>query len=72
MEIDWSSPLALDDVLGNVSEASGVYRIWDTGPELVYVGQSANLKSRLSHSNQVVRPAPIVGRLHRPYLIALR
>jgi hypothetical protein len=47
MGIDWSSPLALEDIHGAVPEASGVYRIWETDPQLVYIGQSANLKSRL-------------------------
>jgi hypothetical protein len=47
MGIDWSSTLILDDVHRSVPETGGVYRIWETGPELVYIGQSANLKSRL-------------------------
>jgi hypothetical protein len=47
MGIDWSSPIVLDDVHGSVPETGGVYRLWDNGPELVYIGQSANLKSRL-------------------------
>ncbi|WP_255152190.1 GIY-YIG nuclease family protein [Halorarius halobius] len=47
MGLDWTEPLALDAVHGEVPESAGVYRIWDGDTPLEYIGQSANLKSRL-------------------------
>jgi hypothetical protein len=49
MGLDWSDPMALDDVHGRVPEAGGLYRLWRPGETLPleYIGQSSNLKSRL-------------------------
>lgn len=49
MGLNWTAPIRLQDITGQVDDTSGVYRIWerDTAPPLEYVGQSVNLKSRL-------------------------
>lgn len=49
MGLDWSSPTPLSDVSSNIPTTDGLYRIWqpDTAPPLEYLGQSANLLSRL-------------------------
>lgn len=48
MGLDWTAPAPLSDAYG-LSDAAGVYRIWnlDNAPPLEYVGETANLKSRL-------------------------
>lgn len=49
MGLSWSTSIRLEDVHGNVPQASGVYRIWDqaTGTPLEYIGESTNLKNRI-------------------------
>lgn len=48
MGLEWTSPLPLADIDTAVPTTNGVYRLWDTSaPPLEYIGQSANLKSRL-------------------------
>jgi hypothetical protein len=47
MGIDWSEAVSLDDIGGRVLESPGVYRLWESRPEITYIGQSKNLKSRL-------------------------
>lgn len=48
MGLDWSSPELLSEAYGLTSEA-GLYRIWnpEAVPPLEYLGETANLKSRL-------------------------
>lgn len=54
MGLDWSPSQQLTDVSTDVPTADGVYRIWD--PEdplpLEYIGESANLRSRLRTHSQ--------------------
>lgn len=49
MGLDWSEPLELAKVSTTVPAADGVYRIWDSTSQylLTYIGESANLRSRL-------------------------
>lgn len=48
MGLNWTSPNPLSEAFGLPSEA-GLYRIWDPdeAPPLEYIGETANLKSRL-------------------------
>ena len=53
MGLDWSRPETLADVSTDVPTDDGVYRIWDSDSPLPleYLGESANLRSRLrTHS----------------------
>lgn len=49
MGMDWTSPCPLTDADSSIPKTDGLYRIWHPGetPRLEYVGQSANLRSRL-------------------------
>lgn len=48
MGLDWSTPEPLSEAYG-LPDHAGVYRIWhsDDSPPLEYIGETANLKSRL-------------------------
>ena len=48
MGLEWTPPAPLSETFGLPSKA-GVYRFWDPGavPPLEYIGETANLKSRL-------------------------
>ena len=53
MGLDWSEPVPLADVSTDIPSDEGVYRIWDAASPLPleYIGESANLRSRLrTHS----------------------
>ncbi len=54
MGLDWSTPVRLEGVDSSVPTNNGLYRIWNEEgvPPLEYIGQSANLRSRLrTHRN---------------------
>ena len=53
MGLDWSQPRPLAEVSSSIPAVDGVYRIWrsDVSTPLEYIGESANLRSRLrTHS----------------------
>lgn len=49
MGLEWSDPEPLQEIWSGVPDSDGLYRIWerDAGPPLEYIGESANVRSRL-------------------------
>lgn len=49
MGLNWSEPQPLSEAWDQIPRKQGVYRLWDEidHPPLRYIGQSANLRSRL-------------------------
>ncbi|GAA4978925.1 GIY-YIG nuclease family protein [Actinoplanes utahensis] len=49
MGLDWTTPCPLQDAGSDLPTTAGLYRIWKSGsaPPLEYIGQTANLRSRL-------------------------
>lgn len=54
MGLEWTEPTRLGDVSTDVPADSGVYMIWDSDDPLPleYIGQSANIRSRLRTHNR--------------------
>lgn len=55
MGLDWTEPKSLTEVSKDIPATDGVYRIWNraTLKPIEYIGESANLRSRLrTHSRE--------------------